>query len=83
MEEALQRAQELIALYEQELRAELPEGADIFDAHVHLGDDIDGMKGRFDELITGMDKYGVSRAFMFCQRLPPSAERVGEPPAPT
>jgi uncharacterized protein len=66
VEEALQRAQELIAVYEQELRAELPEGADIFDAHVHLGDDIDGMKGRFDELITGMDKYGVSRAFMFC-----------------
>ncbi len=66
MEEALQRAQELIGLYEEELRAELPEGADIFDAHVHLGDDIDGMKGRFDELLTGMDKYGVSRANMFC-----------------
>jgi uncharacterized protein len=66
VEEALQRAQELIGLYEEELRAELPEGADIFDAHVHLGDDIDGMKGRFDELLTGMDKYGVSRANMFC-----------------
>jgi uncharacterized protein len=66
VEEALQRAQELIGLYEEELRAELPDGADIFDAHVHLGDDIDGMKGRFDELLTGMDKYGVSRANMFC-----------------
>jgi uncharacterized protein len=66
VEEALQRAQELIGLYEEELRAELPDDADIFDAHVHLGDDIDGMKGRFDELITGMDKYGVSRANMFC-----------------
>ncbi len=66
MEEALQRAQELISLYERELRSELPEGADIFDAHVHLGDDIDGMAGRFDELITGMDRYAVSRAFMFC-----------------
>ena len=66
MEEALQRAQELLARYEQELRGELPPDADIYDAHVHLGDDIDGMAGRFDELITGMDRYGVSRANMFC-----------------
>jgi uncharacterized protein len=66
MEEALQRAQELLARYEQELRGELPPDADIFDAHVHLGDDIDGMAGRFDELITGMERYGVSRANMFC-----------------
>jgi predicted TIM-barrel fold metal-dependent hydrolase len=66
VEDAFRRAQELIGFYEEELRKELPEGADIFDAHVHLGDDIDGMTGRFDELVTGMAKYGVSRAFMFC-----------------
>ena len=66
MEDALQRAQELLALYEDELRGEIPEGADIYDAHVHLGDDIDGMAGRFDELTTGMERYGVSRANMFC-----------------
>jgi len=66
VEEALQRAQELIAQYDAELRNELPPDAEIFDAHVHLGDDIDGMQGRFDELISGMDRYGVSRAFMFC-----------------
>ncbi len=66
MEDALQRAQELLALYEGELRGELPDGADIYDAHVHLGDDIDGMAGRFDELMTGMERYGVSRANMFC-----------------
>ena len=66
MEDALQRAQELLALYEAELRGELPDGADIYDAHVHLGDDIDGMAGRFDELMTGMERYGVSRANMFC-----------------
>ena len=66
MEDALQRAQELISLYESELRSELPAGADIYDAHVHLGDDIDGMTGRFDELINGMERYGVSRANMFC-----------------
>lgn len=66
MEDALQRAQELLALYEGELRGELPADADIYDAHVHLGDDIDGMAGRFDELMTGMERYGVSRANMFC-----------------
>ena len=66
MEEALHRAQELIAEWDAELRRELPEGAEIFDAHVHLGDDIDGMSGRYDELLGILDRYGISRAFMFC-----------------
>jgi predicted TIM-barrel fold metal-dependent hydrolase len=64
--EPLERAQELFAGFEAELRLELPEGADIFDAHTHLGDDIDGMTGRFDELVTVMDRYGVSRCNVFC-----------------
>jgi predicted TIM-barrel fold metal-dependent hydrolase len=66
VEDALQRAQELLTHYQEELRRELPEGAEIFDAHVHLGNDIDGMSGSYDELMTGLDRYGVSRAFMFC-----------------
>ena len=66
MEDTLQRAQDLLALYQEELRGELPRDAEIFDAHVHLGNDIDGMSGTYDELITGMERYGVSRAFMFC-----------------
>jgi uncharacterized protein len=66
VEEALHRAQELIAEWDAELRRELPEGAEIFDAHVHLGDDIDGMSGRYDELLGILDRYGISRAFMFC-----------------
>ena len=49
-------------LFEAELRAELPAGAEIFDAHTHLGNDIDGMAGRYEELEQGMDGYGVSRA---------------------
>jgi predicted TIM-barrel fold metal-dependent hydrolase len=64
--EPIERAQELFAGFEAELRAELPAGADIFDAHTHLGDDIDGMMGRFDELLGVMDRYGVSRANIFC-----------------
>jgi predicted TIM-barrel fold metal-dependent hydrolase len=66
VDETLQRAQELVAECDDELRNELPEGAEIFDAHVHLGNDIDGMVGEFDELLRIMDRYGVSRAFMFC-----------------
>jgi uncharacterized protein len=63
---ALDRAQELIESWHNELRRDLPEDAEIFDAHVHLGDDIDGQRGRPDELLGVMDDYGVSRAFMFC-----------------
>src|SRR5438552_8607131 len=66
MAEPLDRALELFADFETQLRSELPAGVDIFDAHVHLGDDIDGMAGHFDELIGLMDGYGVSRCFMFC-----------------
>lgn len=66
MEAAFQRAQELIAAYDEELRAELPDGAEIFDAHVHLGNDIDGMAGNYEELETILDRYGISGAFTFC-----------------
>ena len=62
----LERAQELFAAFEAELRAELPAGADIVDAHTHLGDDIDGMAGRLEELIAILDRYGISRANVFC-----------------
>src|SRR5437763_14792647 len=70
MHAAFERGLELSAFWDAELRKELPEGADVFDAHTHLGDDIDGMKGRFDELLGIMDAYGVSRAFMFCMDEP-------------
>jgi predicted TIM-barrel fold metal-dependent hydrolase len=62
----LERAQELFAVFESELRSELPAGADIFDAHTHLGNDIDGMAGHLEELIAILDRYGVSRANVFC-----------------
>jgi predicted TIM-barrel fold metal-dependent hydrolase len=56
----------LLAEWEEEMRRELPEGADVFDAHTHLGHDIDGMTGRYEELEATMDGYGVSRCFVFC-----------------
>ena len=66
MGDAQTRAQELIAWYDDETRRIIPAGADIFDAHLHLGTDIDGMLGDEDALETVMDRYGISRAFMFC-----------------
>ena len=66
MSEPLERAEELFAGFEAELRVELPAGADIFDAHTHLGDDIDGMAGRFEELEATMDRYGITRCNIFC-----------------
>ena len=70
MDDAFERGQELIATYDEELRKELPAGAEIFDAHVHLGNDIDGFRGAYDELERIMASYGISRAFMFCMDEP-------------
>jgi predicted TIM-barrel fold metal-dependent hydrolase len=66
VDDALQRAQQLMAKWDEEVRRELPRGADIFDAHTHLGTDIDGMVGVYDDLERGMEKYGISRCFVFC-----------------
>jgi predicted TIM-barrel fold metal-dependent hydrolase len=64
--DALERARQVTANWEERVRADLPAELDIFDAHTHLGHDIDGMVGVYDELIAGMDRWGVSRANMFC-----------------
>lgn len=65
MDEALQKAQQLVERWNEQLRAELPEGP-IFDAHTHLGHDIDGMVGGYEELERVQTIYGIERAFMFC-----------------
>jgi predicted TIM-barrel fold metal-dependent hydrolase len=64
--DALARAERLLAVWSDELRAELPPDMRLFDAHTHLGDDIDGMRGRPDELIGVMDDFDIERAFVFC-----------------
>jgi uncharacterized protein len=66
VEDVLERAQALIAGYDEELARELPAGAEVFDAHVHLGHDIDGFTGVYEELERLCDRYGVSRCFVFC-----------------
>ena len=63
---ALQRALAVVEAWEVELRRELPENAYLFDAHMHLGNDIDGMVGDYDELTTLLDRYGFRGANVFC-----------------
>jgi predicted TIM-barrel fold metal-dependent hydrolase len=64
--EAQIHAQELSAHYDREVARLLPPDAEIFDAHLHLGHDIDGMVGDPAELEQLMARYGVARAFVFC-----------------
>jgi predicted TIM-barrel fold metal-dependent hydrolase len=64
--DALDRANELLERYAEQARRELPSGTDVFDAHTHLGEDIDGMVGDRDELLAIQRAYGITRSFMFC-----------------
>ena len=62
----IERARSVVAGWDEELRRELPESAYLFDVHTHLGHDIDGMVGDYDEITGVLDRYGFSGAFMFC-----------------
>jgi predicted TIM-barrel fold metal-dependent hydrolase len=62
----LERARTIVDAYEALVLSELPAGALLYDAHTHLGHDIDGMEGRYEELLAILDRYGFARAFVFC-----------------
>jgi uncharacterized protein len=64
--DTLERERRLLAVYDDELTRALPRSAELFDAHVHLGDDIDGFRGIYDELERVQARYRFSHAFMFC-----------------
>ena len=70
MEREFERAVALLSRYEDGLRDLMPEDAEIFDAHVHLGHDIDGQIGVYEELERINDAAGVSHCFMFCMDEP-------------
>jgi predicted TIM-barrel fold metal-dependent hydrolase len=70
VQDVLERARALSAAYEDEVRRLTPEGAEIFDAHVHVGRDIDGFVGSYDELMSMLRRYAVSGAFAFCMDEP-------------
>jgi len=79
VEEEFERAQALLTRYEDELLDMLPAEAEIFDAHVHLGHDIDGQIGVYEELERLNDMAGVSRWFMFCMDEPDRHPAFREP----
>ena len=64
--DAIERANGLLVQYADLARAELPPGAPVFDAHIHLGEDIDGMTGEADELLPIQRAYGITRSNVFC-----------------
>ena len=66
MEEVLERARGLVERYEGEARGLIPAGATLFDAHVHVGRDIDGMVAPYEDLAAFLERWGVERAFAFC-----------------
>jgi len=66
MDEAMGRAQALMERWTAELARDVPTGSEIFDAHVHLGTDIDGFRGEYDELERVQSRFGIPRAFVFC-----------------
>jgi uncharacterized protein len=61
-----ERARGLVAKYEEEVRSLVPDGAAIFDAHTHVGTDVDGFVGPVDDLLENLRRAGISRAFTFC-----------------
>jgi predicted TIM-barrel fold metal-dependent hydrolase len=62
----LERARAVVDSYDQLVRSEIPQDALLFDAHTHLGHDIDGMVGRYEDLTAILDRYAFTRAFVFC-----------------
>jgi len=70
VEEAVGRARRLLSGYDEELLRVIPEDAELFDAHVHVGRDIDGFVAPYDELMSFLARYSVDRAFAFCMDEP-------------
>jgi hypothetical protein len=66
VEDAFRRSQTLVESFDAVVRAELPPGIEIFDAHVHLGADIDGMRGDLEELLRIQRSHSITRSFVFC-----------------
>src|SRR5262249_60033987 len=64
--DVLDRTRALIANYEALARSELPADAVLFDVHTHLGNDIDGMIGDYEELTELLGRFRFAGAFMFC-----------------
>jgi uncharacterized protein len=64
--DAFERAENLVARFTAAVHSELPANAVLFDAHTHLGNDVDGMVGDYDQLTGMLRQHGFSGAFTFC-----------------
>ena len=64
--DAIGRANDLLERYAALALTELPAGAEVFDAHTHLGEDIDGMVGDRDEMLAIQRASHIRRSFVFC-----------------
>jgi predicted TIM-barrel fold metal-dependent hydrolase len=64
--DALSRAHLILEEVAQRALTDIPEGTVLFDAHTHLGNDIDGMWGRPDEMLAMFDQLGITGSFAFC-----------------
>jgi len=62
----LDQAERLLAQAYADTLARVPTNTDIFDAHVHVGTDIDGFVSRRDELVAFLDESDSAGAFVFC-----------------
>ena len=70
VEEVLQRARRLVGAYEEEVARLIPDDTVLFDAHVHVGRDIDGFVAPLEDLCSFLHGSGVARAFAFCMDEP-------------
>jgi predicted TIM-barrel fold metal-dependent hydrolase len=61
-----ERADAMLDAALADLRASLPASTTLFDAHVHVGTDIDGFVAPLDRLLAFLDDFGAARAFAFC-----------------
>ena len=64
--QVLERAQLLLDELAELVLSEVPPGAVLFDAHTHLGDDIDGSRSRPEDMLAMFDRYGITGALAFC-----------------
>lgn len=66
LDRLLASAQRALEPWDHRLTDELSFATEIFDAHLHLGRDVDGLIGDYEELIRMIDSYGVESGFVFC-----------------
>jgi uncharacterized protein len=65
-EDVFERAQQLLREHADDVRNRTPAGARVFDAHVHVGRDIDGFVAPLDDLLRFLREWSPEGAFAFC-----------------